>query len=298
MTPKDLVEAAREGKLDAVRAALDAGVEVDAAEGEQAWCENALFAAAGAGHVEVIALLLDRGADIHRKGPADMTALHSAVRDGRLEAMKLLLERGAPESERVLNDVIHVAQMTAKGHPAAPKILQDHRLAMVKPSAKGSDPQAKLHVAAEAGDVAGVSDALAGGADVAKRDGRGMEPLSWAAFRGHVEVIEKLLEAGADPNQDNALRWPPLGQAAGQGHADAIRALVAGGADPSRPFDGGRTALMCAAHGGHAEAVDALLEAGADIAASFQGQTAESLARMQGHLDLAKKLTSSGDWQR
>ena len=152
MTPKDLVEAAKKGDVEAVRAALDAGVDVDAPEGEQVWCENALFAAAGAGHVDVIALLLDRGADIHRKGPADMTALHSAVRDGRLEAMKLLLERGAPESERVLNDVIHVAQMTAQGHPAAPKILQDHRLAMVKPTAKKGDPQSQLQTAAEAGD--------------------------------------------------------------------------------------------------------------------------------------------------
>lgn len=298
MTPKDLVEAAKKGDVDAVRAALDAGIAVDAPEGEHVWCENALFAAAGAGHLEVIALLLDRGADIHRKGPADMTALHSAVRDGRLEAMKLLLERGAPESERVLNDVIHVAKMTAKGHPDAPQILHDHRLAMVKPAAKGDDAQAKLQVAAEAGDLAALDAALEAGADACKRDGRGMEPLSWASLRGHVAVIQKLLEAGADPNQETAQGWPPLGQAAGQGHAEAIRALIAGGADPNRAFDGGRTALMCAAHGGRTEAVDALLEAGAEASRSFQGQTAESLARMQGHTELAAKLTSAGEWKR
>ncbi len=292
MTPKVLVEAARKGEIDAVRAALDAGVDVDAPEDVHVWCEVALFAAAGGGHLDVMRLLLDRGADIHLVGPADMTALHSAVRDGRLEAMKLLLRRGAPESERVLNDVIGVARMTSKGHPDAPQILHDHRLGMLKPTTKGDDPQAELQVAAESGDVDALRAAIEAGADVGKRDDRGMEPLSWAALRGHVAVIEQLIEAGADPNQDSAQNWPPLGQAAGQGHADAIRALIAGGGDASRGFDGGRTPLMCAAHGGHEDAVDALIEAGADASPSFQGQTAQSLARMQGHAALAKKLGS------
>ena len=80
MTPADLVEAARKGDIEGVRAALDAGVDVDAPEGDKVFHENALLTASSKGHVEIIELLLDRGADIHVKGPADMTPLHLAVR--------------------------------------------------------------------------------------------------------------------------------------------------------------------------------------------------------------------------
>ena len=47
------------------------------------------------GDEEIVKLLLEKGADIHKKGNFGWTPLHSAVEFGNVEAVKLLLEKGA-----------------------------------------------------------------------------------------------------------------------------------------------------------------------------------------------------------
>ncbi|KAA0166129.1 hypothetical protein FNF27_07543 [Cafeteria roenbergensis] len=51
--------------------------------------------AAQNGHVEAMALLLDRGANLEAKNKAGLTALIMAAQNGKVEAMALLLDRGA-----------------------------------------------------------------------------------------------------------------------------------------------------------------------------------------------------------
>lgn len=57
--------------------------------------ETALHEASGKGHMEVVKLLLERGADVHAKEKNDETPLHVATGRGHTEIVKLLLERGA-----------------------------------------------------------------------------------------------------------------------------------------------------------------------------------------------------------
>jgi ankyrin repeat protein len=207
---------------------------------------SSLFIAAGQGNVDMVRLLLDADADLHAVNSADMTALHSAARDGQLETATLLVARGAPSTERILNDVLHVAQMTAHSHPGVVSLLQATRLKMASAGGQGDG----LHKNAEAGNIAGIEAALAGEVDVNGRDGRGMEPLSWAALRGHDAVAVLLIQHGADVNRPNRSAWPPIGQACGQGHSGMVRVLLEHGADVNLTWGGGRTALMCAAHRG------------------------------------------------
>jgi ankyrin repeat protein len=56
--------------------------------------ETALHLAAGEGHLEIVKLLLEHGADVNAK-TAYETALHLAAGEGHLEIVKLLLEHGA-----------------------------------------------------------------------------------------------------------------------------------------------------------------------------------------------------------
>lgn len=94
-----LAQAAAEGKLEAVRAALEAGAPVDAT-GDREW--TALHLAAMGGHVAVAQLLLDRGANPNARAQYDMTPLHWASLAGKAEVISALAGRGANVEARNL----------------------------------------------------------------------------------------------------------------------------------------------------------------------------------------------------
>ncbi len=56
---------------------------------------DALYAAARNGHRDVVAYLLDRGADIDAKGVFGATGLHWAAMNGHQETVEFLVKRGA-----------------------------------------------------------------------------------------------------------------------------------------------------------------------------------------------------------
>jgi ankyrin repeat protein len=86
----DVVVAAGVGRLDLVRHL--------AAASTTAQLERALVMAARYGALDVVEHLLDRGVDV---GASDgMTALHEAAGSGRLDVMAMLIARGAPLETR------------------------------------------------------------------------------------------------------------------------------------------------------------------------------------------------------
>ena len=60
--------------------------------------------AAREGHIEIVTLLLDRGANINQAVPDDETALIQASAEGHIDVVKLLLERKADVNIRVWAD--------------------------------------------------------------------------------------------------------------------------------------------------------------------------------------------------
>ena len=103
-----LERAAYSGYLDVVEALLDAGA------GELGW---PLLESARRGHTAVVALLLDRGVDVHYW---DDAALEDAAREGHLETVTLLLQRGATARDDML------AAAVQRGHHAIADLLRVH----------------------------------------------------------------------------------------------------------------------------------------------------------------------------
>jgi hypothetical protein len=102
--PSPLVEelwaAARAGDVARVRKALDAGAPVDAGNRYQA---TALTFAADRGHVEVMKLLIERGADVNKQDTFyRMRPVNLAMSNGHQAAVALLLEKGAQGAGQVL----------------------------------------------------------------------------------------------------------------------------------------------------------------------------------------------------
>jgi ankyrin repeat protein len=114
-----------------------------------------------------------------------------------------------------------------------------------------------LVAASTAGDVKGVQDALAGGADPNARDGNGMTPLMFAA-RGerpdhrnptatdHPAVAELLLKRGANVNGATDTGFVALFWAARYGHDKVIKVLIDNGADVNAKDEDGITAMRWA----------------------------------------------------
>ncbi|HEY0136700.1 MAG TPA: ankyrin repeat domain-containing protein, partial [Nannocystis sp.] len=184
------------GKVEFVRALLDAGADPQKAPGALAW-------AAHYGHTEVVRVLLAAGYP-----PDDCAgttpALACAAAFARREIVAMLLAAGAKQRD--------VALYCAAGHSlqsVGPDIRERpaERLEVLRMLlAAGANPSAHeqrfigstpLHVAARVGSGEIAELLLTAGGAVDERDDLGRTPLWVAAEQGSARVVELLLRAGA-----------------------------------------------------------------------------------------------------
>ena len=262
--------------VDGLRALLDAEPGLVRARGTNG---NDLLGMAGATHDErLVALLLERGADVASGNAHGWTALHQAAYSDLPQMARMLLDAGA--------DV----ELSARGDGGTPLVVALFwgNRATAELLAEISLAPRNLRVAAGLGRVALIDELAATPAAGAHRgfyrphsgfpawqpsdDPQEIldEALAWAARSDRVDALDALVAHGAAVDGD-AYRGTALAWAAGCGRVAAIRRLVALGADPSHPstFGGpehgeGITALHLAAQNGALDAIRALLEAGAD----------------------------------
>lgn len=129
----------------------------------------------------------------------------------------------------------------------------------------GADRDAALFTAARAGDLAGVSEALAAGANVNAVNQHDVTPLLEASGNGHLEMARFLIGRGADIDYIGMREGAPLMLAAFMGQVEFIRLYLESGANAGLAMpDGGETALHMAAATSHTEAARMLLDAGTD----------------------------------
>jgi len=141
-----------------------------------------------------------------------------------------------------------------------------HAVAQTSPSATDAAAYSGLHKAAQDGDVAAITQLLAGGADTEARDGNRRTPLHVAAFASHEDAVAVLAAGGADVNALDADLYDMVTIAAVANDVAMLKAALAAGNEPgltTSRYDG--TALIAAAHLGHAEVVRVLIDAGAPL---------------------------------
>jgi ankyrin repeat protein len=275
-------DAAMKGDLEAVRALLREGADVNAVQGDGL---TALHWAAINGDAGLTATLLTAGGNPRAQTRfGGYTPLHVAAEYGHADVVRTLVRGGAD---------VHATTATRT---------------------------TALMLAANSGDTGSVSAILEGGADVNAREGeRGHTPLMFAAAANRVDVVKLLLQHRADPalgtyvtdlaalsrNGENPdgrnLPTRQEGRSGGAPPSAAARARVAG-VDRPEFFNelvgtqGGMTPLLFAARQGHTAVVTALLDAGVDINQRKAGDdtTALLIATINGHFDLAKLLLDRG----
>lgn len=121
-----------------------------------------------------------------------------------------------------------------------------------------------LFDAAARGDVAGVEEALAAGADPGAHVKDGVNALYTSIFHDQPDVARALVAGGADVDQVFSTQMTPLTFAAWLGRNEIVEILLNGGAKlEAVDAKEGATALWWAANGRQADTVELLLRRGA-----------------------------------
>ena len=178
------------------------------------------------GHIEIINLLLEKGADLHIEDKLlSLTPLHYASYIGETEIIKLLLDKGANPN------------IETKHH--TPLTITTSPVGKCNPDIEIELPFEKMTVLGNIvvdSSVLSIANAIIG--------------LSRSQCREHQpEIVKLLLDEGADPDIAPREGISPLALASFSGYAEEVRILLEYGADPNIGEKEGVTPLMAAMTG-------------------------------------------------
>uniref|UniRef100_A0AAY4E0D7 non-specific serine/threonine protein kinase n=1 Tax=Denticeps clupeoides TaxID=299321 RepID=A0AAY4E0D7_9TELE len=270
-----------------------------------------LLIAAGCGNIQIIDVLMRKGAEIRAHDKSGANAVYYAARHGHVDTLKFLYERKCPldVQDKSGETALHVAARYGN----VDVVLYLCRV-YANPNLVDKEHETPLHCAAWHG-YSPVARALCeAGCDVNVKNREGESPLLTAAARGFREIVECLVEHRAnmdstDKDSHNALHLAvrrcqvevvkcllshrcnadhqdrhgntPLHIACKDGNLSLVMLLCSAKANLDIPNKFGRTPLHIAANIGALEVVRHLCVAGANI--DSDGKTAEDLANTEQH---------------
>lgn len=272
-------------------------------------CGSPIRNAAAKGHIEIVQLLLARGADpnLPEEGIAPHGhALYSAAANGHYELAKLLLAYGANPNAAVESsaDCLSRAIMN-EDQPMIDLLVSHGAQRSVEISAYYGDiGAAEARFAADpssANDPDALANAAAEGQDDFARLMLRHQPdlaRRIAVTAKNPELTEFLFQQGMDPNHADWLGVTRLHEFARRGDAERAAVFLDHGADPNvRDEDLGSTPLAWAAKHGQAAMVDLLLSRGArpHLPDDPPWATPIAWARRRGHAQIVERLAREGE---
>ena len=293
-----LMHAAEGGDVDLVRMLVERGADIEATDvhGKRALMQAAVYS-----HLHVVAFLLDCGGEVNATDQAGHTALWWANKENP-ELIRFLLERGARVDGQGYNDRSVIATAVLRGQLDVIRSLLKSRAPLEPLNGQG---QSALQAAAEAGQYAVVRLLLdETAADVNYQDkNTGETPLMGAAKSGKAEMIELLLKQGADLSAYDQRKQTALHFAAGKANCGALEVLLTHNAATEEHNDPGYSPLILASStrsywkkdGECAQAARVLLDHRAAVdAADNRGWTALFHTAYDGHAQTAQLLIDAG----
>ena len=163
-----------------------------------------MWHAASRGHLNIMQLLLEQGADKNKANNDGMTPLLIAAKKGHMMIVQALLEQGVDKEKADSSGWTALFYAACTGHFPIVQYLVEQ------------------------------------GADMEKATNGGFTPLIIASLRGHLEVVRYLLEQGADRDKATVLGYTSLHYAAQYGHLETAMLLMSYGADLNARNNRGR----------------------------------------------------------
>jgi ankyrin repeat protein len=229
-------------------------------------CGTALhWAVLGGRSKQIVAMLLDAGADINAKRLDGRTAYALAYQSGQKETCELLVSRGAKTDVPIIDYFVGLcadakpeeirAFVSGSGSPIEGRIDAKYsadEIRSVVSEARRNPLTAKvLPDLASSHRTDGVRGLLAAGFPVDARGHHGGTALHWACWKGYADIVKLLLDHGASLTiEDFAFEGTPPGWfghgtqncgECGGDYAEVARLLIAAGAEiPQRDLPTGR----------------------------------------------------------
>ncbi|KAJ8133100.1 hypothetical protein O1611_g522 [Lasiodiplodia mahajangana] len=307
-TPLSL--AAEAGHETLVRILLNGGVSPNTLDPEG---YSPVYRAVSKGHKRVVEILLNSGANTDsRYGP---TPLRYAVCCSSIELVKLLLDRGARVDERDNNGRTPLSLAAEWDHEKITELLLDQI------DRQDENGGTNLFWAAAYAKRKIAELLLNRGALIDRTDENGETPLFWAAACAGRKIAELLLNRGAqidwkDENGETPLFWAikqspkrvdpfldqgrqyemtPVSQASKRRNSEVIELLLARGAKVNVSDNTGMTPLLLATKYGTRETVARLLDFGAEVDVSNEdGMTPLLFAAKHGPGEIVELLLDKG----
>ncbi|XP_058231580.1 death-associated protein kinase 1 isoform X2 [Hemibagrus wyckioides] len=268
-----------------------------------------LLIAAGCGNIQIIDVLMRKGAEIQVLDKSGANAIYYAARHGHVETLKFLHEKKCPLDiqDKSGETALHVAARYGNVD-----VVQYLCSIHANPDLTDREQETPLHCAAWHGYSAVARALCQVGCNVNARNREGESPLLTASARGFRDIVECLLEHGADidsTDKDNHIALhmavrrcqievvkcllshhcyvdhqdrhgnTPLHIACKDGNLPLVALLCAAKANLDIPNKFGKTPLHVAASNGGLEVVRHLCVAGANTEAiTNDGKTAEEVA--------------------
>lgn len=261
-----------------------------------------------AGDLDGVVRELDRApALLQARHPDDerwdeISPLHAAAKHGHLELVKLLVDQGAEVYSNPMCTYPPVMIAAWRKHSD----IVDYFVKEIPDRAEGTNGLGvTINLAAREGWADVVARHIeADPLSVYQRGWIGDSPLHWPAHNGHVDIVEMLLDAGAEIEADeiNCYGGKPLHWASEHEPASVKLLLERGANVNSRnmkadtEFHGVTPLIMNATQKDDcAEVTELLLAAGADMdAQDHSGKTAIDYAEERGHERVLAVLRSDG----
>ena len=277
-----------------------------------------LVDAARNGNVDAVRSLLKGGADPNQTAPDGSTAVHWAVHGDNLAMLNALLDAGA-RPDGVTRYRIAPLTLAAQNGNAA--LVERLLAAGANPDTASEEGQTALMTAARNGSVAAVRALLKRGAQVGLAESfRGQTALMFAAGEGNTDAARLLLEFGAKLNERSKGGYTPLLFAVRNNRFETVKFLLEQGANVNDRIPDGTSALSMAILNADFDLAALLLDSGADPNVpdprghplhvvvwlhqpgappdfAMNGEDPQPVPRPRGklsHLDMAKKLLAKG----